>query len=417
MARICIVTPGQLGSNPRVVKEANSLVDAGHDVHVVATKVTAFVEPRDQALLAEARFNCTRVAFDRPIAWRLERTLQVAAGYAFRATQSIATAGMALSAMTRRLVAATRAVRADLYIAHYVAALPAAASAARLHRAGFAFDAEDFHQGDLPDAPRYEQEKHLIATIEAAQLPRAAYVTAAAPGIAAAYAETYGIDRPTVILNTFPKCPALRAPSPRGTMQPGPTLYWFSQTIGPGRGLECAVEAIALARSRPHLHVRGTPSRGYLDVLAMLAARFGVQDRLHFLPPALPADLERLAAAYDLGFVGETGHTRNRRLALTNKQFSYFVAGIPAVMSDVPSHIEFAADAQGAAFLFRSEDATSLAQTLDQLLLDPARLRRARIRAHELGQTRYNWEVESQRLLRIVDGVLERSSARASKAP
>ena len=37
MARICIVTPGYLVSSPRVVKEAEALAEAGHDVVVLHT--------------------------------------------------------------------------------------------------------------------------------------------------------------------------------------------------------------------------------------------------------------------------------------------------------------------------------------------------------------------------------------------
>ena len=55
MARICIVTPGALGSNPRVVKEADALVRAGHDVHVIATRSLAVVDAQRQ--LARARLS------------------------------------------------------------------------------------------------------------------------------------------------------------------------------------------------------------------------------------------------------------------------------------------------------------------------------------------------------------------------
>lgn len=34
--RVCLVTTGQPACNPRLVKEADALIDAGFDVHVVA---------------------------------------------------------------------------------------------------------------------------------------------------------------------------------------------------------------------------------------------------------------------------------------------------------------------------------------------------------------------------------------------
>ena len=134
-------------------------------------------------------------------------------------------------------------VKADLYIAHYPAALPAAAKSAARHGARYAFDAEDFHLGDLPDLPKHEHERRRLRAIEGAYLPRAAYVTAASPGIADAYVKGYGIKRPAVVLNVFPLSRAPASTTPRGTVEPGPSLYWFSQTIGPDRGLEAAVAA------------------------------------------------------------------------------------------------------------------------------------------------------------------------------
>jgi len=45
MKKICLVSPGHVASNPRLVKEANSLVAAGYDVRVVAGDTAPFVRP------------------------------------------------------------------------------------------------------------------------------------------------------------------------------------------------------------------------------------------------------------------------------------------------------------------------------------------------------------------------------------
>lgn len=400
MSKIVIVTPGQLGSNPRVVKEANALQAAGHVVHVIATKVVDFVEPRDQAVLATAAWSAERVSFEDKTAWRRTRLMQEAAKRLRRILPSAKLDALSHSAMTLSLTRAALAHPADLYIAHYPAALPAAVAAAKRYNASYAFDAEDFHPGDLPDLPEHHGATETIKGIEGRYLPQAAYVSAASPGISAAYAATYDIPAPTVILNVFE---AARAPAPtsRGTAL-GPSLYWFSQVIGPDRGLECAVRAIARAETRPHLYLRGTARTDFITGLRALAADLGCADRLHFLEPDAPHRMEELAAQYDLGLVGETGGTHNRRIALTNKQFTYLLAGVPSVLSDIPAHRDFAALAEGAAFLYGVEDPQSMARVLDELLQDPERLAAARFRAHELGQTRFNWEVEAPVLLNCV---------------
>ena len=416
--RICIITPGALGSNPRVVKEAQALHEGGNDVTVIATRTLAHVDRRDEAVLAEAPWRAQRLDFTvRGGAWRLRRAAQIGHALAFSTTRCADLAGRAFSAFTGPLTAAAKRLPADLYIAHYPAALPAAVMAARRHGALYAFDAEDFHIGDWPDEPAHQSKRYLVRAIEERHLPGCAYLTAASPGIADAYQQAYGIARPMVVLNVFPRAQAPPNPTPRGTVEPGPSVYWFSQTIGPDRGLECAVRAIGRARVRPHLYLRGSPASGFLDRLQSIAAEAGAAGRLHILTPAAPSEMERLAASYDVGFAGETGQTASRRIALTNKLFTYLLAGLPVVMSDIPAHRAFAPEAGNAARLYNTEDSDSLAAALDSLLEDPELLAAARAAAFHLGQTRFNWDVEKAKLLETVGAVLASGTDGARSAP
>jgi Glycosyl transferase 4-like domain len=270
--RICILTPGALGSNPRVVKEAQALHDAGNDVAVISTRTLAHVDQRDEAVLETAAWRALRIDLRRRgNGWRFRRVTQTAHALGFSMTEFGGFADRGFSAFTGPLIRAANGVPADLYIAHYPAALPAAVSAARRHGALYAFDAEDFHLGDWPEEPAYEPQRRLVRAIEGRHLPGCAYLTAASPGIADAYAEAYGIALPTVVLNVFPRAQTPPGPTPNGTAVPGPSVYWFSQTIGPDRGLECAVQAIGRARTRPHLFLRGSPTPGFLDRLWSIA--------------------------------------------------------------------------------------------------------------------------------------------------
>ncbi len=405
--RVCLISPGHLSTNPRLVKEAHALQTAGHTVHVVCGRFKAWGTANDGPLAAEIG-SVTSVPFgpveaSRRTYLRQSITRHVARSMVGFGLDSQSLVEAAHSPVVRDLAVAARTVHADLYIAHYVAALPAAAHAAARHGAAYAFDAEDFHLGDLPDAPEHALEKRIIHAIESRYLPGTAHITAASPLIAEAYAETYGIPHPTVILNVFPKANAPAAPTPRGTAEPGPSMYWFSQTIGPGRGLETAVEAIARAESRPHLYLRGTPAAGYAAHLLSFAARAGAADRLHFLDPAPPDQLERLGASYDLGYIGEADVTQSRLRALTNKLFSYLLGGVPSLATDIPAHRQLAPQLGEAMTLFSIGDAAALAVAIDQLLLDPQRLASARAQAWSLGQTRFNWDVEQVKVKSIVN--------------
>lgn len=417
MSEICIVTPGQLSANPRVVKEADALIEAGHSVSVICTRMVDWAnetdaEFRDRGWRVAACISLGRHEALLPRLYRGAR--RRAADLAYRAGLSTrAVVEAAWHEVTPELARAARRTRADLYVAHYPAALPAAAQAAALHGSTYAYDAEDFHLGDPPGGSAFDRQRSLTRQIEARYLQDACYVTAASPGIADAYVEAYGVERPRVILNVFPLSEAPEVPASDGTARPGPSVFWFSQTIGEDRGLECAIAAIGRARSKPHLYLLGRTKAGYDGRLMALAAAHGASDRLHFLPPVAPSALARVAATFDVGLASETGRSRNRQVALTNKLFTYLLAGVPVLLSDIPAHRALVSELGDAAVLFGTEDPRSLAVAMDGVLLSAASRRALRRQqAWQLGQSQYNWDREKAYLLEQVDFALRPSSTR-----
>jgi len=399
---ICIISQLHPSMNPRLV--------AGYKVSVIAAEFSARGRQADEEfrnrawrIVARARFGpeapwMTRIAeLVRRTVAHTAYNLGIAHPHIVRAAWH--PAGPAL-------VRAAKRQRVDLYIGHLVSGLAAAAVAARHNGALYSFDAEDFHPGDLPDEPAYAAENRMVRLIEERYLTGCAYTTAAAPLIAEAYRDEYGITLPKTVLNVFPLSYAPTKPTAAGAARPGPSVYWFSQTIGPTRGLECAIKAIALAKTVPHLCLRGKPASGFAETLSAIAAEAGVSDRVHILEPGPPSEMERLAALHDIGLAGEIGETRNRSIALTNKQFTYLLAGLPIAMSDIPAHRAFAASLKDCISLYRVDCAQSLADVLDGFLEESSTLELARARAHRLGQQRFNWDQEKHGLVQEVDKVL-----------
>jgi glycosyltransferase involved in cell wall biosynthesis len=405
--RICLVTPGHLSTNPRLVKEADALTAAGHEVSIVSARFIAWADAADDEF-ANRPWRMRKVAFGpiagqaRHLVQSLRRRLCLIAYKSFGLCPELA-----FHPVTPALAGAARAIQADLYIAHNLAALPAAYRAAKKHGAKLGFDAEDFHSGELNDTPENMLRIRLTREIERRYLPRCDYLTAASPGIAKACAETYGVRMPTVILNVFPKADAPPAPTPRGSAHPSPSLYWFSQTIGPDRGLETVVEAIARSHSRPTLFLRGNPSPGYQQQLTALAEKHGIGDRLRILPPAPPSEMIRLAAEYDAGIASEPGHSPNNRLALSNKLFTYMLAGVPTIASATTAQSEIAAGMPDVVFVHPQQNAQALAARMDELLLSPRALENARQAAWQLGQVRFNWDMEQRTFLQAIESAFE----------
>ena len=74
---------------------------------------------------------------------------------------------------------------------------------------------------------------------------------------------------------------------------PGLRLYWFSQTIGAGRGLEEVVRAVGLAGIPAELHLRGRPANGYLETLRALTTTAAPKARIFVHEPSPPDEMAR----------------------------------------------------------------------------------------------------------------------------
>lgn len=402
---VCIVSPGNLASNPRLLKEADALHGAGYDVTAVVCDYTGELRSTDDEIAAGVPWTVVRVP--RPLG---ERAVALAAGRLARmvaATGAAIPAGLAARASggpVSTLRRAARGITADLYIAHYVAGLAAVAPVAGQRGAMLGFDAEDFHSGEGTGGADEDFRMKLIEAVERAALPSCAYVTAAAPLIAKAYADRYGVA-PTTVLNVFPLGMAPAAPSPGSAPSKPAELkaYWFSQTIGLDRGLQPFLQAMARTKSRVTLDIRGGNKWGDGDRLMALARELGIADRVALLPKATPDQMVTLAAAYDVGLSLETDVSENRRICLTNKIFTYLLAGVPAVMSDTPAQRALAPDLGTAAMLVSLSDPAAIAAALDELAEAPPRLMEAKRAAWRLGRERYNWDVEKDFLLQAVD--------------
>jgi hypothetical protein len=317
---------------------------------------------------------------------------------------------LAVSALSRvgpEIRDAAMSVPSDLYIAHNIGALPAtfAAAAARSGKVGF--DAEDFHSGQRNDDTPLAA---FTRTIERRLLAQSAYVTAAAPGIAEAYRDLCGIPLPTCILNVFPLRDRPLQFRPASTLDPV-RLYWFSQTIGPDRGLEDAVRAMGLlSEHHVELHLRGCWQPGYEARLRRVAAESGVpMDRIISHAPGMPDDMVRLAAGYDVGLALEPGASTNNDIALSNKIFTYLLAGNALLATRTVGQSRLMPDLLAAAAWCEAGQPDSLARALLPWLDQRAALLAARETAWHLGETRFNWDLEKSKFLEVVAGALEKS--------
>lgn len=406
--RICIVGPGHLANTPRIVKEADALCSAGFDVRVVfAQREGGEKTTQDSELVRTRAWRCTSVGWSRqqhPIQWLRtafrQRAFQILPR---RCWPQTLVAERAQGRAFPELAAAAIAERSDLYIGHYVEGLAAAAAAAGHWRTRCGFDAEDFHTGEGNPAAQTAREDF----IQRRYLPRCAHLTVASTGIGERLATRYGLEAPLAIHNVFPW-------SDRESLD-GRTidrcgselsLYWYSQTIGLDRGIQDAIRAVGLLGGPVQIHLRGHVTDSVRAELMRLAVECGIGDRLIFHPQVAPTELLSRACEHDIGLALEQGQTVNRAICATNKMFFYLLAGLAIAATDVPGQKSILDSLTSTARLYRAGDYHALAAHLEFWRTHREALDSAKASALEAARTKWNWELESTKLISAVDNVL-----------
>jgi hypothetical protein len=406
---ICLITPGHLASTPRLVKSADALAEAGFRVHVLAAAPYPPADPLDAEIIGRAKWSYSRIN-TRTGAAVLAR--KIARRLAHRAAGKMKISSVNLAARihyaeSAHLAASASRIPARLFIGHCIAGLHAAASASMKRRCCYGFDIEDYHDAETAEAIADPVERGARSIIQSNLLRACAPLTCAAPLIGDMYREVYKVD-PATILNVFPFAQAPAGPTAAKliTEENPASFYWFSQTIGHGRGLENAIRVMARMRLPAELHLRGFASEDYAASLQSLARTEGLKRPIKFLPPGSPNEMARLAAGADLGLSVEEGTPLNHDICLPNKIFIYLLAGIPQLLSNTRAQKALSAEISEAAILGDMARPEDTASKLDSFLSDRERVTRARAFAWDIARRRFSWDVEKELLIRIVTPLL-----------
>ena len=402
-----------------MLKAADSFRSAGYQVRVVSANFEPWAREADRQLAADRELNWTVVDHSRASANSVRlltgARFRIARGLAkFAGTQRLplAVLGRATGRVFPELVRAACAQPADFFYGGG-SALAATEVAARRMHVPFAVDLEDLHSAQCrTDSAEGRMENALAEAVERRVFRDAAFLTTASDGIADAYEEKYG-RRPVVTNNTFP------LPQRQPDFSPGTgsalRFYWFSQSIGRGRGLEEFIQAVGLAGIRCELHLRGKPVGVYLVGLRELSARSAPDLTIVHHDPAPPDQMIELCRGFDVGLALEQpDDSRSRALCLSNKAFTYILAGLAVVFTDTPGQRRLALDLGPGALLYQPGDLRVLASGLKAWAEDEASLLTARKAAWAAACRRWHWHhsEEEGALLRAVEAVAGRNLSR-----
>jgi glycosyltransferase involved in cell wall biosynthesis len=409
MIRIAILTASHLCHNPRVLKEASTLTEAGYAVEVLGAWPDPILRRRDEQLLSQHRFAFTPVVdYAPPGFMRLRRRVFTKLGRVVSRLgcyQNPWQLGSTVSALRGSALASS----ADLHVAHSEAGMFVARELLRSGRR-VGVDMEDWFSEDLLPETRKRRPVRLLRELEQELLRHGAHSSCPSKAMSDALSAEFGCVPPTVVYNAFPWSDRdgidgmLKDRRDRAI----PSIHWYSQTLGEGRGLEDLATALPYVTHEAQIHLRGHPASGFESWLSnRLSGSWRERVHIHGLVPN--DELLSRIAEHDIGFAGEMKYSRSRDLTVTNKILQYWLAGLPVVASDTSGQQEIARQAPGAVFIYRSGDAAALADRLNALLASQEMVRAAKAAALDAAERTFCWERQEGRLLEAV--------ARAVAAP
>jgi glycosyltransferase involved in cell wall biosynthesis len=406
MTKICIVTTRHISYNPRVLKEADALSAAGYEIVVVTVSNSDRQAAFDEELMKRRSWRLRTVNF------RKERTGERGYWLYLSVKQRVS---LVLSRISYRGGIAERAVekafdaltalatdeKADMYIAHHAEALGAAYRAARRNGACFGFDAEDFHTG-MNETGRVSVQDKLVEYLERKYLSRVNYMTAASTGIGEAYRKKYGVRQPLTTLNVFPY-----EELPAGVVGDPVKFYWYSQVIGPNRGIELLLEAASRISLPFEIHLRGSLySEEYRDRLKAKYDGFGLWDRVYLHEPILVEGLIADANRFDVGLALESDISVNRDICVTNKVFSYLMSRLLIIGTDTEGQKEMFGHFPRASRICGMRDAGELAAAMEYFIIHKDQLLEGKKAADTAVRQTYSWELESRKLVGYIEEAL-----------
>lgn len=375
-----VATP--VATDTRVLREAGSLVAAGHLVHVVGRSVPeGFVPPEGVTVSSVGTSSAFRAEGGTSLSVRHPRRMPPHV----RLARWVLLPEHRRSAFGRWAAGALADARArdfDVVHAHDFTALEAGAQLAQERGVPLVYDTHELWSGrprehrPTPIADRRERR------VEGRLGREAAAVVTVGDGVADALRERYGWDHVSVVRNTFPT----QAPAPTPPHAPRDLIY--AGRLAAYRELETIAEATRTPGLPLPVTLLGPADETWLASFDPGAATV--------LPPVTAEEVTGRLTEAGLVLVTHSDRWENHRLAMPNKLFHAVRAGVPVVATDV-GELARTVRAHDLGTLYRPGDADDLARAVREALARYAELRESVLRAAPA----LGWERDEQVLLDV----------------
>jgi glycosyltransferase involved in cell wall biosynthesis len=460
--KVCMLVRNQFVHDTRVIKEARSLIVAGHEVEVIAVLGDELpeYEVRDDGIVVRRielggivktlkglgvplqsyllRSLGQREAWIFSVASRFPSPLTVSGQkvkiskvlfYLLAIVGGVVKAFLGLIVALLRgtvrflLFAARRIVEnmrfflltgfyrgfleaavessADVYHAHDLNTLLAVVMAARETNGSVVYDSHElFVQRNTTESLWHR----FVWIWQEAHLIRCAdRVITVSDSIADVLAERYRIKRPVVIRNVqqyspFQPSTRLRELPELSHVGSEACIAIYAGRITRGRGLDMLVKASAHLRGVT-IVLMGVRAPVYYEHLKKEINSLDVRDKVILLPPVESDQVNEYLCSADMGLMPTENICLSYRLGAGNKLFHYLMAGLPVLVSDQPEKRKIV-EQYDVGRVFDPEDPNDIARAIQELA-DDAELRR-RLSENALAAAKVlNWENEEKKLIEL----------------
>jgi glycosyltransferase involved in cell wall biosynthesis len=261
-------------------------------------------------------------------------------------------------------------------------------------------DFEDWFSEDLRGDQRQAHAMRWLQELEERLARECCYSITTSNALSRALAERYAAPTPAVVYNVFPFA---ERSTIDGTYRDRksldmPSVHWFSQTIGPGRGLEVFFAAIREISTPFEVHLRGRLATDYVEAFERLVPAH-VRDRVYIHETVANDALLSRIAEHDIGLALETSERASRQLSITNKVFQYVQAGLAVIATDTKGQTEVFSKEPMIGLIVADNDVIALREALLTFLRDKDRLRDAQAASIEAARRTFCWEEQRQTII------------------
>ena len=241
--------------------------------------------------------------------------------------------------------------------------------------------------------------KRVLTWLESHLVKRAKLVVTVNPSIAGELSRRYGIEMPLVIFN----CPPYqKAIVPDMKTDDGVRVIYHGG-YAPERGIEELLEA-SRNLDGANLSLRGmvSPPLHITEAVSRATNPVDGSPKATLLPRVPMTELVASLRGFDIGIIPYKATCLNNYYSSPNKLFEYMMGGLAIAAADLPELRRVVEEYENG-ILFDPSDPADVAEKINALASDRARLDDMKRNSLRGAADQYNWEIQRPRLLRAVD--------------